>query len=152
MGAVATGEATKAGVFASAAELHEVFDRFLVEVDADPTLGPRLRSARVPHRFAFPDLDLVLNVTGSDDGEHCLTWEFSDAIEWTPALSLEMDSTVANRYLQGRENLAIAIARRRVRISCQEARAALRFLSSSRELIDCYRTMVAREYPHLQLK
>jgi hypothetical protein len=133
--------------------LREVLDRLLVDLDADPRVGPSLRSAKVPHRFSFPDFDVVLNVTGSEDSDddHTLRWRFSDAIDWAPALSLEMESAVANRYLQGRENLAIAIARRRIRITCPQARSALKFLPSSREVIEHYRALVARDYPHLTI-
>ncbi len=131
--------------------MHDVLERLLVDLDGDPVVGPGLRTARVPHRFSFPDLDVVLNVTGSEDSddEHCLSWRFTDAIEWTPALSLEMQSEVANRYLQGRENLAIAIARRRIRISVPQARSALKFLPFSGEVIERYSAIVTRDYPHL---
>jgi hypothetical protein len=137
--------------FRSAAELREVLDCFLDDVDGDPEAGTRMRSARVPHRFVFPDMDVVLNVTGSEHGGHCLRWRFSDEIDWQPALTLEMDSAVANRYLQGEENLAIALARGRIRISAQQAGAALSFLPVSRSLFGRYRALVARRYPHLAL-
>jgi hypothetical protein len=153
MAAVATREASNAGAFASSAEMHDVLEQLLVDLDRDPVVGPKLRSAQVPHRFFFPDFDLVLNVTGSEeDGEeHWLRWEFSDTIDWAPALSLEMESEVANRYLQGCENLAIAIARRRIRVTVPRARSALKFLPFSREVIDRYRAIVARDYPHLSI-
>lgn len=128
-----------------------MLDRLLSEVDRDPVTGPRLRSARVPHRFVFPDLDVVLNVTASERGEHCLRWEFSDEVDWTPALTLEMDSAVANRYLQGEENLAIAIARGRIHLACEKARAALSFLPVSKALFSRYRAIVERDFPHLAL-
>jgi hypothetical protein len=64
---------------------------------------------------------------------------------------MEMESEVANRYLQGRENLPIALARGRIRLSCVEARAALNLLPSNRELIKRYTEIVARDYPHLVL-
>jgi len=137
--------------FRSAAELREVLERLLSEVDGDPEVGPRLRSARVPHRFVFPDVGVVLNVTASERGEHCLRWKFSEEVEWTPALTLEMDSAVANRYLQGEENLAIAIARGRIHLACEGARAALSFLPVSRALFGRYRAIVERDFPHLAL-
>src|SRR5215213_4235613 len=90
--------------FKSSAELCEILDKLLTTVDADPVSGPRLRNAKVAHRFLFPDLDVVLNVNGIDEGDHCLQWEFSDEIGWKPQLTFEMESPVANRYLQGEEN------------------------------------------------
>jgi hypothetical protein len=135
--------------FASGEELREVFDRLLAEIDADDRLGPRMRSTRVPYRFVFSDLGVVLEVSGSEQGSHTLKWKFAEAPSTDSVLTLEMDSDVANRYLQGKENVAIAIARRRIRVSCSEARTALSFLPANRELIDSYRAIVARDYPHL---
>ena len=137
--------------FESAAELSEILDRLLHAVDSDPVSGPRLRNAKVAHRFLFPDLDVVLNVNGVDEDDHCLQWKFSEDIDWKPQLTFEMDSPVANRYLQGEENLAIALARRRIRLSGFKARAALEFLPNSGRLVEHYRRIVADDYPHLKL-
>ena len=137
--------------FASADEMRQVLDRLLTVVDADSDAGPRLRAARVPHRFCFPDLDVVLNVTDARGEDHCLEWEFPDRIDWRPSMTLEMDSAVANRYLQGAENLAIALARRRIRFQCSDTRAALAFFPSSAGLVDSYRSLVKSDYPHLAL-
>jgi hypothetical protein len=137
--------------FASKRELRDVLDRLLSEIDKDPRLGPRLRSARVPYRFVVPDLGLVLEVAGSEEGSHSLKWKFADSPSTDSVLTLEMDSAVANRYLQGRENVAIAIARGRIRISCSEARTALSFLPAHRHLVETYRSIIARDYPHLAL-
>ena len=59
-----------------------------------------------------------------------------------------MTSEVANRYLQGRESLAIAIARGRVRVS-GEAGAALRCLPATRLIAERYRSVVESDYPSL---
>lgn len=137
------------GRFESADELRQVLDRLLSDIDADPEAGPALRSANVPHRFVFPDLGVTLNVAGSELPGHCLRWGFGDEEDWAPALSMEMSSEVANRFLQGRENLAIAMARTRIRVSCSQARAALSFLPTSRALIGRYKAIIERDYPHL---
>lgn len=137
--------------FASADELREVLDRLLSAVNDDPEAGPRLRGSKVPHRFRYPDLDVVLNVSGSEEEGVCLQWAFTDDVPWAPQLTFEMDSTVANRYLQGEENLAIALARRRIRLSGFRARAALEFLPASSRLLSHYRRIVADSYPHLKL-
>jgi hypothetical protein len=128
--------------------MREVLQAFLSDVDGDPEVGPRLRSTQVPQRFAFPDLGLVCNIADSEDAGHCIRWSFSDDVEWKPALTLEMDSAVANRFLQGHENLAIAIARGRIHCSTK-TRAALSFLPISGALIERYRRIVERQYPHL---
>ena len=84
-------------------------------------------------RFEFPDLGLVLNVAASEEPGHHLRWEFSDAVDWEPKLNLRMDSRIANAYLQGKESLAIAIARGRIRFDGDtRVRAALRARPAAR--------------------
>jgi hypothetical protein len=137
--------------FASAAQMREILNRLLTDVDSDPAVGPRLRETHVRQRFVFPDVGLVLNVAPAreSDAPHFLRWAFDDKVDWKPALTLEMDSEVANRYLQGRENIAIAIARRQIRASCN-ARAALSFLPASQGLIERYTKIIERSYPELK--
>jgi hypothetical protein len=136
--------------FSSADEMREVLTALLSEIERDSDLGRRLRSTHSSYRFVFPDLGLTLSFASSDDEEHCILWSFSDDAGWEPALTLEMSSEVANRYLQGRENLAIALARGRIRCSC-DARAALSLLPINRQLGACYREVLERDYPHLLL-
>ena len=136
--------------FRSKEELCDALDQFLTAIDEDAEVGPTLRAAGVPHRLVFPDLGLICNITASDEPGHQIRWSFSDDVDWEPALTLEMNSDVANRFLQGRENLAIAIARGQIR--CRgHARAALGFVPVSPALIRCYRGVVKREFPHLKL-
>ena len=97
--------------------IRALLDQALSELDADDKSGPLLRAAGLRIRLEFPDLDLVLNVAASEEPAHHLRWSFSDAVDWEPKLSLRMDSRIANAYLQGKESLAIAIARGRVRFS-----------------------------------
>jgi hypothetical protein len=141
---------TAARTFDSAAEMREVLTVLLSQIERDSELGRRLRSAHLSYRYVFPDVGLALNVTSSDDAAHCIRWSFSEEAKWEPALTLEMSSEVANRYLQGRENLPIALARGRIRCSC-EARAALSLLPISGQLSASYREVLERHYPHLLL-
>ena len=99
----------------SATEFRELLDETLFELDVDEKAGPLLRATGMRVRFDFPDLGMVLNVAASEAPDHHLRWEFSDAVDWEPKLSFSMDSQIANAYLQGKESLAIAIARGRVR-------------------------------------
>jgi hypothetical protein len=149
-GGVATAEQSAETTFASADELRGVLTRLLTEIEADSELGRRLGSAHVSYRYEFSDLGVALNVASSDEKDKWIHWSFSDQAEWDPKVTLEMDSEVANRYLQGRENLAIALARGRIHCSC-EARAALSLLPINRQLSACYREVVERHYPHLLL-
>jgi hypothetical protein len=134
----------------SRAEFRELLDRALADVDSEDRAGTLLRATGLRLRFEFPDLDLVLNVAATESGEHHVRWSFADSAEWKPKLELRMDSAVANAYLQGRESLAIALARRQVR--CEgEARVALLYVPAIRLLCGPYRRIVESEYPHLAL-
>jgi hypothetical protein len=135
----------------AAAEFRSVLDEVLRETDADDQAGPLLRAAGLRTRFEFPDLPLVLNLAATEEGEHHLTWQFSDDVDWKPKLTLRMDSKVANAYLQGKESLAIAIARGRVKAT-GDTRAALVYVPALRLLVTSYRRLVTQEHPHLVLE
>ena len=103
-------------------ELKEILNTVLHEIDDDPDDGPRLRAAAAPLRIEFPDLKLVVNVSRDERGRHCLRWDFSRRSKVHPKLRLSMESAVANRVFQGRENPAIAIARGRLHTSIGRCR------------------------------
>jgi hypothetical protein len=138
--------------FKSAKELREILDTVLREIDVDPEAGPRLGAAAAPLRLEFPDLKLALNVRRDDGGRHCLRWDFSRRAKVDPKLRLVMDSSVANRLFQGRENPAIAIARGRLSTTIEDAGAALRFFPAAKPLFSRYRELVSEKYPHLVLE
>ena len=144
---MATAEATRRPS-GTATEFRELLHEALSELDADEKSGPLLRAAGLRMRFDFPDLGLVLNVAASEEPSHHLRWEFSDAVDWEPKLNMSMDSRIANAYLQGKESLAIAIARGRVRFS-GDTRCALFYVPALRLVVAPYRRLVRREYPHL---
>ena len=135
----------------AAAEFRHLLDDVLAETDADDHAGPLLRAAGLRIRFDFPDLPLVLNLTTTEEGDHHLAWKFSDETDWTPKLKLQMDSKVANAYLQGKESLAIAIARGRVQAT-GDTRSALIYIPALRLLVSSYRKLVTQEHPHLVLE
>ena len=142
-----TAEATRSPN-GSATEFRELLDAALTELDADEKAGPLLRAAGLRMRFDFSDLGMVLNVAASEEPSHHLRWEFSDAVDWEPKLNLRMDSRIANAYLQGKESLAIAIARGRVRFN-GDTRCALLYVPALRLVVGPYRRLVRQEYPHL---
>src|SRR5438270_11113920 len=91
-------------------------DRIFTMMSEDPEMGPRLRDADVPQRFEFEDLDLVMNIRAGRPGEQQnLHWQWSDEVDWSERVRMAMSSETANRYFQGKENVAIAIARRRIK-------------------------------------
>ena len=135
------------GGFRSAEEFREVLDRTFGLMSSDPDMGPQLRDADTPQRFEFPDLDLVVNVTAGD-GEENLRWEWSDDVAWEPDVGMTMDSEVANRYFQGKENIAIALARRRIK-SKGNTKKALALIPVTKPVFAQYREMIEADYPHL---
>ena len=132
-------------------ELKDILDTVLREIDDDPDDGPRLRAAAAPLRLEFPDLKLVVNVSRSEGDKHSLRWNFSSRTRTHPKLRLSMQSDVANRVFQGRENPAIAIARGRLRTSVEDAGAALRFFPAAKPFFSRYRELVSKKYPHLSV-
>jgi hypothetical protein len=132
-------------------ELKDILNTVLREVDDDPDEGPKLRAAAAPLRLEFPDLKLAVNVSRSEEAKHCLRWNFSTRTRTHPKLRLRMESEVANRVFQGRENPAIAIARGRLRTNIEDAGAALRFFPAAKPLFSRYRELIAQKYPHLSI-
>jgi hypothetical protein len=133
--------------FRSAEEFREVMDRTFGLMSSDPDMGPKLRDADTPQRFEFPDFDLVVNITAGDDDQN-LRWEWSDDVSWEPDVGMTMDSEVANRYFQGKENIAIALARRRIK-SKGDTKKALALIPVTKPVFAQYRAMIEAEYPHL---
>jgi hypothetical protein len=134
--------------FKSKRELRNILDRMLKELDADPKAGTELRAVGFQQRLEITDLGLVLNIGPDAKRVDHLQWKFSDKVDWEPKLTMKMDSDVANSYLQGKENIAIAIVRKRISTSC-EARAALRYFPASRPMFERYREIVEKDFPHL---
>jgi hypothetical protein len=126
-------------------EFRQAIQRALTEAGVDEQIGPRICAANMRLRFEFVDLGLELNVATAAD--QTLEWSFDD-LGWEPKLILAMTSEVANRYLLGRENLAIAIARGKVRVR-GESRTALLYLPAARLISEPYRRVVQSGFPQL---
>jgi hypothetical protein len=138
------------GTFKSSKEFREVMDKVFGLMSTDPDMGPKLRDADTPQRFEFPDLDLVVNITAADQvaGAEHLHWEWSDDVAWEAEVKMSMDSDVANRYFQGKENVAMAIARRRIKTS-GNVKKALALIPITKPVYAMYREMIEKDYPHL---
>jgi hypothetical protein len=137
------------GAFRSPEEFREVVDRVFALMDSDPELGPKLRDADVPQRFDFPDVGMVVNVRAVRAEERgCLRWVWTDDVDWEPRVLMTMSSETANRYFQGEENVAIAIARRRIRTG-GDVKAALTLIPIIKPIHRRCREMLQRDFPHL---
>ena len=136
--------------FDSPKEFREVMDRIFTMMSEDPDMGPKLRDADVPQRFEFDDVDLVVNIRAArPDEEGNLHWEWSDDVDWEPRVKMSMSSETANKYFQGKENIAMAIARRRIKTG-GDVKASLALIPITKPIYDRYRAVVEAEYPHLK--
>jgi hypothetical protein len=137
--------------FRSPTEFREVMDRVFAMMDEDPQMGPKLRDADVPQRFEFTDVDMVVNIraaAGGEDGN--LHWEWTDDVDWESKVRMEMSSETANRYWQGKENVPIALARRRIKAG-GDVKAALSLIPITKPIYARYAALVEAEYPHLRV-
>lgn len=126
-----------------------MMDRLFTIMSEDPQMGPKLRDADVPQRFEFEDLDLVMNIRARKGGEEAnLHWEWTDDIDWKPRVQMKMSSEVANRYFQGKENIPLAIARRRIKTG-GDIKASLALIPITKPVYARYRAMITEQYPHL---
>lgn len=135
--------------FSSPKEFRTIMDWIFSAMSEDPEMGPQLRDADVPQRFEFTDLDLVVNIRAAEDGEDGnLHWEWSDEVDWEPKVKMAMSSETANKYFQGKENVAVALARRRIK-SGGDVKAALSLIPITKPIYARYRDYLEREHPHL---
>ena len=124
-------------------------DRVFAMMDEHPEMGPQLRDADVPMRYEFEDVDLVVNIRAARPGEEGnLRWAWSDDVDWDPRVKMAMSSETANKYFQGKENIAMAIARRRIK-SGGDMKAALELIPVTKPVFAQYRAMLEDESPHL---
>ena len=84
--------------------------------------------------------------TGDEEGN--LHWEWSDDVDWKSKVQMTMSSEVANRYFQGKENVAMAVARRRIKTG-GDMKAALALIPVTKPIYDQYRDYLEKEKPHL---
>jgi hypothetical protein len=140
-----------AAEFRSPKEFREVIDRIFTMMDEDPEMGPKLRDADVPQRFEFTDVDMVMNIRAAagDEGGN-LHWEWTDDVDWEPKVRMAMSSETANKYFQGKENIPIAIARRRIKAG-GDVKAALSLIPVTKPIYARYAALVEAEYPHLRV-
>ncbi len=138
-----------AAAYQSPEECREVLDKTFAIMSEDPEMGPKLKAADTPQRFEFDDIDLVVNVRAAREGEEGnLAWTWSDEVDWEPKVRMTMSSETANKYFQGKENVAMAIARRRIKTG-GDVKAALELLPITRPVFDRYRALLVSDFPHL---
>jgi hypothetical protein len=130
-------------------EFKAVMDEVFSLMSEDPDMGPKLRDANVPQRFDFDDVDMVVNVRAGKSGEDAnLHWEWSDDVDWEPKVQMKMSAEVAVRYFQGKENVPVAIARRRIKTG-GDVKAALALIPITKPVYAQFRALLEDRYPHL---
>jgi len=101
-------------------EFKTVFEGLFGLMNDDEAVGRTLRDAHAPHRFVITDLDLEFNVDAADEAEGAkgryLRWVWGPP-PWNPVITMKMSSETANRFFQGKENVALALALGRVKVS-----------------------------------
>ena len=138
--------------FDATEQFRAVIDGVMTLMSEDPEIGPKLRDADVPQRYEFDDMDLVVNARAAREGEQGnLYWEWSDEVDWEPKVKLTMSSEVANRYFQGKENVPVAIARRRIKAG-GDVKSALELIPITKPVYGLYRSMLEADYPQLVIK
>jgi hypothetical protein len=145
--AAAREEIAPASDAVRADEFRAALEEALELADSDERIGPLIAATKLRMRFRFPDSGQQLNIAAGEGEGHNLRWSFGE-VDWTPRLELTMDSAVANRFLQGRESLAIAIARGRARYR-GGSHSALLALPATRLLCEPYREVVREGFPAL---
>jgi hypothetical protein len=105
--------------FASAEEFKVVFEHIFQLMNDHPDVGRALRDAQAPHKFDITDFGLEFNVTAADPAEESqgrfLRWVWG-VPDWEPVITMKMSSETANRFFQGKESIALAIAMGRVKL------------------------------------
>jgi hypothetical protein len=135
--------------FDSPKQFRQAMDRVFSLMSEDPDMGPKLRDADVPQRFEFEDLDLIVNIRAArEDEDGCLHWEWNDDVDWKSKVQMKMSSETANKYFQGKENVPVAIARRRIKTG-GDIKAALALIPITKPVYAQYRAYIEAEHPHL---
>jgi hypothetical protein len=63
---------------------------------------------------------------------------------------MSMSSETANKYFQGKENVPVALARRRIKAG-GDVKAALSLIPVTKPIYPRYTALVEAEYPHLRV-
>lgn len=140
--------------FGSPEEFKRVFEQIFQLMNDHPKIGRRLRDAKAPHRFEITDMDLVFSVTYAppedEPAGRFLRWGWeSDGFTAEPVITMKMASNVANRFFQGKENIALAIASGRVKLRGPLSKI-LELAPVTRPVYPVYREWLANQgYDHL---
>lgn len=101
-------------VFASAEELYDIFTPFLEQLVADPEIGPKFAAGNTSFRVTYSDPDAVFFLDATRNPPLVKTGPDAEA---APAeISLSMSADEGHKFWLGKQNIPVALARRKVKI------------------------------------
>ncbi|MGK2877875.1 MAG: hypothetical protein ACSLFF_04800 [Solirubrobacterales bacterium] len=123
-------------------------DQVIATLADDTEVGPQLRALGTPVEITYKDFDITVNIRAGEEGESNLVWVWSKRVKWDPTTRIEVNSDVANQFMQGKLQVARALALRKVKVR-GSLTAGLRIVAISGPAFDHYRERVENDYPHL---
>ena len=123
-------------------------DQVIATLGDDTEVGPQLRALNTPVEITYKDFDITVNIRGGEEGESNLVWVWSKKVKWQPATRIEVTSDVANQFMQGKLQVAKALALRKVKVR-GSLTAGLKVVAVCNPLFNHYRERVESDYPHL---
>ncbi len=136
--------------FKSKKELRLVIDQVIAIVGDDTEIGPKLRELGTPIEITFSDFDITVNVRAGEKGESNLVWVWSKRVKWEPTTRITVSSDTANQFMQGKLQVAKALALRKVKVK-GSLTAGLKIVAICNPLFAHYRERVENDYPHLMV-
>lgn len=136
--------------FKSKKELRLVMDQVISIIGDDTEIGPQLRALGTPIEITYKDFDITVNIRGGEEGESNLVWVWSKKVKWEPATRIEVTSDVANQFMQGKLQVAKALALRKVKVK-GSLTAGLKIVAICNPMFGHYRERVENDYPHLMV-
>jgi hypothetical protein len=125
-------------------------DQVISTLGDDTEVGPQLRKLGTPIEITYKDFDITVNIRGGEEGESNLVWVWSKKVKWEPATRIEVTSDVANQFMQGKLQVAKALALRKVKVK-GSLTAGLRVVAVCNPAFSHYRERVEADYPHLMV-
>jgi hypothetical protein len=134
--------------FKSKKELRLVIDQVIAVLGDDTEIGPQLRTLGTPIEITFKDFDITVNIRAGGEKESNLVWVWSKSVKWEAVTRIEVTSDVANQFMQGKLQVAKALALRKVKVR-GSLTAGLKIVAICNPMFGHYRERVENDYPHL---
>lgn len=123
-------------------------DQVIAFIGDDTEIGPKLRELGTPIEITYKDFDMTVNIRGGEEGESNLVWVWSKRVKWKPVTRIEVSSDTANQFMQGKLQVAKALALRKVKVK-GSLTAGLKIVAICGPVFADYRERVESDYPHL---